>query len=146
FQPAPARTPKIFMHGQSIDITNPTTVQIARSRMMNGMGPAPKIIWRQRKRADHAPDPVVRLTVGEESAMATVVLDHKQADEKSGGRNCDEQRGPGIAQRESEPSCGPQNRQRQKRDRQLGNAARVIWLAIAAQNLCPAARFDDRQT
>ena len=54
------------------------------------MGATPKIIRRQRERADKAADPVVRLTVGEESAMATVVLDHKQANEKAGGRNCDE--------------------------------------------------------
>ena len=42
--------------------------------MMNGMGATPNIIRCQRERADKAADPVVCLTVCEESAMATVVL------------------------------------------------------------------------
>src|SRR4029078_13544535 len=105
-QPAPARTRQIFAHGQSIDIANSATVEVASSRMMNGMGATPNIIRCQRERTDNAADPVVRPTVCEESAMATVVLNHKQANEKACGRNCNKWRGPAVTQREWKPGCG----------------------------------------
>lgn len=110
------------------------------------MGATPKIVRCQRERTDETADPVVRLAMGKEGAVATVVLDHKQPNEKAGGWNCDEQRGPGVAQRESEPGYGPQYHERHNRDRQLGNAARLVGLAILGENLCPASRVNCRQT
>jgi hypothetical protein len=45
--------------------------------MVNGMGAAPKVVRCQREYTDDAADPVVRLSMSKEGAMATVVLDHK---------------------------------------------------------------------
>src|SRR6476620_7497446 len=140
-QPAPERARQIFVHCQSIDITETPTIQVASRRMVQSVSASPEIIRRQRERADETTDPVIRLTVGKEGAMATVVLDHKQANEKTCGWNRNEQRGPGITQRESEPRCHPQDHQRHKRNRQLGDAAHLTWLAIIGKNLRQGARI-----
>src|SRR4029077_14359579 len=96
--PGPGRPRQIFAHGQSIDITNSAAVEVAGSRMMNGMGATPSIIRCQRESTDTPADPVVRPTVCEESAMPTVVLNHKQANEKACGRNCNQWRDPAVAE------------------------------------------------
>ena len=68
-----ARTRPIFAHGQCIYIANTAAVEVARGGMTDGMGAAPEVVRRQRQHANDAADPIVRLAMGEEGAMATVV-------------------------------------------------------------------------
>ena len=63
---------------------------------MGGVGAAPVIIGGQRQDAEDAADPVVGLAVGEERAVAAIVLDHEQADKKAGGRD-DQDQAPPLA-------------------------------------------------
>ena len=52
-------------------------------RVVDCVGPSPKVIRRQRQHADHATDPIVGEAMPEKRAMAAVVLDHEQAHQKS---------------------------------------------------------------
>ena len=97
FEPAPARARQIFAHRQRVDIADAAALEIARGRMMNGMGSPPEIVRRQGQHAEHAADPIVRTLARKEGAMAAIVLDHEQAHEEAGGRNGDQQRDPPIA-------------------------------------------------
>ena len=51
----------------------------------------PEIVRRQRQHADHAADPVVHQPMAEERAVAAIVLDHEQADQKAAGGNGQQQ-------------------------------------------------------
>jgi hypothetical protein len=53
----------------------------------------------KREHAKDAADPVIRQAAGKKGAMAAVVLDHEQAHKKAGSRNSDQQRSPGMAER-----------------------------------------------
>jgi len=59
--------------------------------MMDGMAAPPEVIGRERQNADDPSDPIVRQAMPEEGTMATIVLDHEQPDQKSGGRNREQQ-------------------------------------------------------
>ncbi len=98
--------------------------------MVNCMSAAPEIVGGQGEYADDAADPIISQTTRKERAMTAVVLDHEQAQEKAGGRNCDEGRRPAVAEPEGEPRRRPERHQRHCRDRQLGNAARVARRTI----------------
>ncbi len=73
-QPAPFGPRQIFVHRQCIDVANPTTFEIARRRVVDGVSASPEIIRRQGEHADHPSEPVVRDTVGKKRAMAAIVL------------------------------------------------------------------------
>jgi hypothetical protein len=45
----------------------------------------PKVVRRQREHADHATHPIVDSALAEERAVAAIVLDHEEADEKACG-------------------------------------------------------------
>ena len=53
---------------------------------MNGVAAPPVIIRHERQNTDHAADPVVAPSIREEGAMPAIVLDHEQADQKTGRR------------------------------------------------------------
>jgi hypothetical protein len=91
FQTAPPRTSLVFADCQGIDIADTAPVEVAGGGMMDRMRAAPPVVRRQREYAKDAADPVVRQTVGEKGAMAAVVLDHEQAQEKAASWNRDEQ-------------------------------------------------------
>ena len=91
FQPAPARPSLIFTHSQGIDIADTAPVEVTGDGMMDRMCAAPPIVRRHREHANDVADPVVRQTVGEKGAMAAVVLNHEQAQEKASTWNRDKQ-------------------------------------------------------
>ena len=91
FHAAPPRTGLVFAHCQGIDIADTTPVEVTGGGVMDRMRAAPPVVRRQREHADDAADPVVCQTVGEKGAMAAVVLDHEQAQEKSSSWNRDKQ-------------------------------------------------------
>src|ERR1700742_626224 len=107
FQTAPPRTGLVFAHCQGIDVANTAPVKVAGGGMMDRMRAAPPVVRRQRQHANDAADPVVCQTISEKGAMAAVVLDQEQAQEKAGSRNRDQQRNPSIAKGEREPSSRP---------------------------------------
>ena len=113
----------------------PRRVEIARARVMDGVRAPPEIVGRQRQHADDAADPVVRAAAREERAVAAVVLDHEEPNQKPGRRDCDEQRRPPVAEHESEPRDDPEDHQRQECHHQLRNAACIAGLSITAENL-----------
>jgi hypothetical protein len=54
---------------------------------MRRMRTTPVIIWCERKDADRATGPVLRLAMSEEGTMAAVVLDHELAKQEARRRN-----------------------------------------------------------
>src|SRR6516162_10479137 len=91
FYAAPPRTGLVFAHCQGIDIADTAPVEVTGGGVMDRMCAAPPIVRRHREHANDTADPVVRQTVGEKGAMAAVVLDHEQAQEKSSSWNRDKQ-------------------------------------------------------
>ena len=59
-QPPPSRTRQVLMHGQRVDVADPTAIEVARCRVVKGVFASPKIVRRERQHTDHASDPVVR--------------------------------------------------------------------------------------
>ena len=57
-------------------------VEIAGCGVMQRVIVTPEAVGRQRQHADDPPDPVVGKAVAEERAVATVVLDHEQSQQK----------------------------------------------------------------
>ena len=145
-QPAPSRKRMIFAYCQRIHGADAAAVEIAGGGMVDGMDATPHVIRRQGDHTDDAADSVVCPPPGKEGAMTAVVLDQEQAHHKTSGRDSNEEASPPKAQRVSEPGRGPQRHQRQCRDRQLRNAARLAWRAIRDEDLCPAACIDHRGT
>jgi hypothetical protein len=62
-------------------------IEIARARMMKGVGAPPEIIGRQRQHADHTSDPIIHGPATEERPVATIVLDHEEANEEARRRD-----------------------------------------------------------
>src|SRR6516162_5452831 len=91
FQTAPPRTSLVFAHCQGIDIADTAPVEVTGAGVMDRMRAAPPVVRRQREHANDAADPVVRQTVGEEGAMAAVVLNHEEAQEKASSWNRDKE-------------------------------------------------------
>src|SRR5581483_10488593 len=78
-----ARSSGIFGDGQRIDIADASPVEIARGRMMNGMGTLPVLVGSEREHAEAPPDPVVCSSGWDKCLMTTVVLDQEKTDQKS---------------------------------------------------------------
>ena len=91
FQTAPHGQRAIFAHGQRIEIADAAAIEVAGGGMMDRMRAAPAVIGRQREHAKDAADPVIGQPAGKKSAVAAIVLDHEQADEKAGSRYGDKQ-------------------------------------------------------
>jgi hypothetical protein len=71
-QPTPSGSSEVFIHGQCVDVTNSTTIEVAGSRMMYGMIASPEVVGRERQHTDQTADPVVRKAMAEESAMTAM--------------------------------------------------------------------------
>jgi hypothetical protein len=112
--------------------------------MMHRVGVAPEIIGREGQHAEHAADPVVQPLAAEERAVATVVLDHEQADEKTGGRY-DQQQADPVAEMDAEPSEQPEGDERTDGDHKLDQAAAGARAAVPGQDLAPARRALGRE-
>src|SRR5665213_1574769 len=101
---------------------------------MHGMGPPPEIIWRQCQHADDAADPVIGEPVTEECAMTAIVLDHEQPDQKSRGRN-GQQQIESVSDVERKHHQYPKKNERHDRNQNLDDAAPVTWFAVARKRL-----------
>jgi hypothetical protein len=139
-QPTPSGSSEVLTHGQCVDVTNSTTIEVAGSRMMYGMSASPEVVGRERQHADQTADPVVGKAMAEESAMTTIVLDHKQPHKKAGRRHREQQAEP-VAKIKGCPHQDPEQNKRTCRDCELDYAAHGAGYAIAGENLRPAARL-----
>src|SRR3974377_317076 len=92
-QATESRARLIFPHGEGVDIANATTVEIAGTCVMDGVGAAPEIVGCESEHAKRTADPVVDESVTEKGTMAAVVLDHEQAHQEHGSRNGEDKRG-----------------------------------------------------
>ncbi len=99
---------------------------------MSGVGPPPMIVGREREHAERPPDPVVQGLVREECAVAAVVLDHEQANQKGGGRQ-GQQHTPPVSAFDQQPGQGPQQREGQGRHGQLHEAPEETGRPVRAQ-------------
>jgi hypothetical protein len=90
-QATPSRPRQVLIHGQRVDVTDPTAVKIARCRVMRRVGASPKVVWRERQHPDDAPDPVVGVTTMEERTMTAIMLDHEKPHEKARCRHREQQ-------------------------------------------------------
>ncbi len=82
------------MHCQRVDVADAAPIEIARSRMMNGVSASPEVVGREREYADRTADPVVCETMMEEGAMTAIMLDHEQPHEKARSRHGEQQADP----------------------------------------------------
>jgi len=70
---------------------------------MHRMGAPPEIVRRQCQYADATTNPVVSTAVPKKRTMAAIMLDHEQANEKTGGGREGQQETKAIADVEREP-------------------------------------------
>ena len=89
-QAAPPREREKFAHRQRVDVADAARVEIAGARMVDRVRAPPEIVGRKRQNADNAANPIVRAAAREERAVAAVVLNHEEANQKPGRRDCDE--------------------------------------------------------
>ena len=140
-EPAPTRQGEILAHCQRGDVADAAALEIARACVMDCMASTPGIVGRQRQRADHAPNPVVHNATAEESAVATVMLDHEKTNEEARGRHSYDEAQP-IAEAKSSPHADPEHDKRSARDHNLQHAASMIRFTVVGENLSPVARSD----
>src|SRR3954469_4749782 len=110
--------------------------------MVDRVGAPPEIVRRQRQHADDAADPIVRTAMRKESAMAAVMLNHEEANQKARRRDGNEQRSPPMAAHEGKPCHDPECHQREKPHRQFGNPAPIAGLSITGETLPQLPRID----
>jgi hypothetical protein len=67
---------------QRRQITDAAPVEVPGGGVVDGVGFAPDVIWRQRDHADCAAEPVAQPFAAEERSVAAIVLDHEQAHEE----------------------------------------------------------------
>jgi hypothetical protein len=72
----------------------PPAIEIARRRVVHGVGASPEIARRERQHPDRASDPVVGATTMEEGAMTAIMLDHEKPHQKARGRRREQQAKP----------------------------------------------------
>ena len=107
----------------------PAPVEIARSRMMNGVVLAPAVVRRHRQDGESSPERIIGGFGFEERAVPAIVLQDEQPDEESRSGKCqgeDEQ----IRVSQAEPHQGPQHAKRDDRRRQLRQASAQRGLTV----------------
>lgn len=129
---------EIFAHGQRVDVAGATTLEIARSCVMDGVAMSPIIVGCQSHHTDGAPYPVVRRPMTEECAVATVVLNHEQPHEEARCRHGDDCAEP-IAHTETFPRQDPEQDKRHGCDQNLEHSANVIRFPVTLENRRPVA-------
>ncbi len=140
-QPATARQLEVFGHRQGLDIANASPVEISGGRVMDGMGAAPVVVWRQGDHGDGSADPIVEHLAGREGAVSAIVLDDEQADQEPGGRDREDQ-APPDAMFQREPGPRPEDGEGNRRQSQLHRAADRIGQPIRPQESPPVAPLD----
>ena len=110
----------------------PRSSRLPGAGMMGRVGAAPAVVGRQRQDAERAADPVVGIAIGEEGAMAAIVLDHEDTHQEAGRRKDEDQTPPmaiGIGGRGQRPERGERN----KGDGEFEGAASPVRLLVARQ-------------
>jgi hypothetical protein len=105
-EPAPSGQRQKLAHGQRVDIAESAMIEIAGVRMVERVTVSPEIVGRQGQYANDASDPVIHATSAEECAVATIVLDHEEANEETGSRHGEQQVKP-VTDAESGPHQNP---------------------------------------
>ena len=141
-KPTPSRERQILLHGQRADVTDPASVEIARTRVVDGVRPPPEVVWCQRQYTNDATHPIVRQPMVEEGAMSAIMLDHEESYEEARGGYGEQQTEP-VAEVERCPHQDPEQNQRHDRDYNLESATCTARLAVASKNLCPYPRVRD---
>jgi hypothetical protein len=77
---------QIFIGRQRDDVAAAAMIEISGVGVVQRMRAQPKTVGRQSDDADDAADPIIRRASPEAGPMAAVVLNHKKAHEKAGGR------------------------------------------------------------
>src|SRR5205807_575973 len=85
-EPLPGTEAQVFLDGQGVDIAVAASIEIARSRVMNGMQLAPAVVRGESKDAATDAQDIVDLFGLEVRAVAAIMLNDEHAHEQSGGR------------------------------------------------------------
>jgi hypothetical protein len=135
----PVRQRLVLGHGQRHHVADAACVEIAGRGMVDGVGAAPVVIGREGQNPDGAADPVVHTALAEEGAVAAIVLNHEQAQEKPGCRRNGEQEAPPHAVGESQPGESPKGDERDDGRSQFKHRAQPLGGAIGQKTLEPEA-------
>ena len=119
-----------------MDIANAALVQIASRGMMDRMCAPPDIVWRKRQDTDCPPGPVCKRSAAEITAMATIVLDHEETDQKTCIQDRDGEGQP-TADRHRPPGDGPEAEEGNDADQKLVSAAQRVGVTIGRQDADP---------
>jgi len=95
---------QIFIGRQRDDVAAAAIIEIAGVGVVQRMRAQPKTVGRQSDDADDAADPIIRRASPEAGPVAAVVLNHKKAHKKAGGRQ---------SQQETKPIADPERRPHQ---------------------------------
>ena len=110
---------------------------------MNRVGVAPMIVGRERENTDGAAQPVIEPTVPKERPVAAIVLNHKKANQKSGGGNHENKPDP-LIEMNAEPDKEPKQHERNEGDADFDEAPGWIWIAVARNDPHPIASLSRR--
>src|SRR5258708_10213693 len=113
-KPTPSRERQILLHGQRADVTDPASVEIARTRVVDGVRAPPEVVWCQRQYTNDATHPIVRQPMVEEGAMSAIMLDHEESYEEARGGYGEQQTEP-VTEGERCPHQEPKQNQRHAR-------------------------------
>lgn len=104
--------------------------------MMGGMRTPPIIVRGQGQDPEQAAGPVIEPTTGEKRAVAAIVLDHEQSEQKGAGRKDCNQPGPEAVGQRKAGRC-PEDGERDESDEQFEGATPQAGLPVFSQRLQP---------
>ena len=130
--PSPLGTRIVFRHGKSRDVADAAFIEIAGRGVMHGVRSAPIVIRGECEDADDTACPIIEAPPGKEGAVATIMLDHEQSQQKSSRRNNQDQ-APPDAVMDGNPCKNPQAGKRNGCHRQLERAAARVGRAVFRQ-------------
>ena len=93
-QALPARRGEIFVHSQRPDVADAAPVEIARGRVVHGVGMPPGIVWRESQHARDDPEYIIGPRRFEERTVTAIVEEDEDADQEACGHDCQRQREP----------------------------------------------------
>src|SRR5581483_2657283 len=82
---APSGPRQELTYGQGVDVAEASLIEVARTRMMEGMVVPPVAVGSERHDTDGPADPIVGKTTAEKRAMTAVVLDHEEPHQQARG-------------------------------------------------------------
>mmetsp|Transcript_11422 Transcript_11422/g.18348 ORF Transcript_11422/g.18348 Transcript_11422/m.18348 type:complete len:309 (-) Transcript_11422:10-936(-) len=136
----PQRTRGLILgHGHCVDVTNAALVQIPRRAVVDRVRASPNVIRCQRDHPENPSQPIAYLTTFKKGAMAAVMLDGEQTDQKERVKHRNGKCQP-QAYRHTPPGQRPKRNKWHHGHRQFKHAARRIRLPVFRENFDPFAR------